>query len=82
MVILIVGTRSDTGFDTMMRKLIYIAAGIIGSLVGFLADKAIYPDGGTTLMKIGFVLGLCVAYMVLNRGGAKNSDGQTPVDKD
>ncbi|UYP69404.1 hypothetical protein OIU14_06680 [Thalassobacter stenotrophicus] len=55
-----------------MRKLIYIAAGMIGSLLGFLVDKAIYPDGGTTLMKIGFVLGLCLAYVALNRDRPKD----------
>lgn len=65
-----------------MRNLIYIAAGMIGSLLGFLVDKAIYPDGGTTLMKIGFVLGLCLAYVAVNRDRSKDKpDGQAPSDE-
>ena len=65
-----------------MRKLIYIAAGMIGSLLGFLVNKSIYPDGGTTLMKIGFVFGLCLAYVALNRDRPKDKpDGQAPSDE-
>lgn len=53
--------RSSKG----VRRTVYIVGALLGSLVGYGFDHMLYEDGGSALMKVGIVLGLCLAYVIL-----------------
>lgn len=53
----------------------YLLAAVLGSLVGAILDATLYRDGGSMLMKVGFVVGPLVLYLARRaRGGSKDSD--------
>ena len=48
---------------------LYIIAAIIGSLLGAVLDYVLYPDGGSMFLKIGFVAGPAVIWLIDKRRG-------------
>jgi F0F1-type ATP synthase assembly protein I len=54
-------SRSSKG----VRRTVYIVGALLGSLVGYGFDHMLYANGGSALMKVGIVLGLCLAYVIL-----------------
>ena len=52
----------------------YLLAAVLGSLAGALLDVALYPDGGTTLMKIGLVAAPVAVYLIARYRGSKDED--------
>ena len=51
---------------------LYILAAILGSLAGAVLDYVLYPDGGSMFLKIGFVAGPAVVWLIDKR---RSKDG-------
>ncbi|MEL7344958.1 MAG: hypothetical protein AAFN59_08860 [Pseudomonadota bacterium] len=51
----------------------YLIAAVLGSLVGAILDATLYSDGGSMLMKIGFVVGPLCLYLA-RRGRSKDAE--------
>lgn len=50
---------------------VYLAAAVVGSLFGAIMDATLYPDGGSMLMKVGFVAGPLALYLAMRKRSGK-----------
>lgn len=48
---------------------LYILAAVLGSLLGAVLDYVLYADGGSMFLKIGFVAGPGLVWLIAKRRG-------------